>query len=71
MSPCRRVINTDSLLKETFEDLKRRGLWDDTFIIVTADHGEELHDHNGFFHHSPSLSEEERREADEVLGSLG
>ena len=45
----------DSLLKETFDDLKRRGLWDDTLIIVTADHGEELYDHHGFFHHSPSL----------------
>lgn len=45
----------DSLLKETFDDLKKRGLWDDTLIIVTADHGEELFDHNGYFHHSPSL----------------
>ena len=51
------LFYTDSLLKETFEDLKRRGLWDHTLIIVTADHGEELHDHNGFFHHSPSLYE--------------
>ncbi len=46
---------TDSLLKETFDDLKRLGLWDDTLIIVTADHGEELYDHHGFFHHNPSL----------------
>jgi len=45
----------DSLLKETFDDLKRRGLWDDTLIIVTADHGEELYEHNRYFHHSPSL----------------
>jgi choline-sulfatase len=45
----------DSLLKETFDDLKKRGLWDDTLIIVTADHGEELYDHHGYFHHSPSL----------------
>jgi len=48
---------TDSLLKETFDDLKRLGLWDDTLVIVTADHGEELYDHHGFFHHSPSLYE--------------
>ena len=45
----------DSLLKETFDDLKKRGLWDDTLIIITADHGEELYDHHGYFHHSPSL----------------
>lgn len=49
------LFYTDFLLKETFDDLKRRGLWDDTLIIVTADHGEELYDHNGFFQHSPSL----------------
>ena len=48
---------TDYLLKETFDDLKRLGLWDKTLIIVTADHGEELYDHHGFFHHSPSLYE--------------
>jgi choline-sulfatase len=51
------LFYTDSLLKETFDDLKRQGLWDDTLVIVTADHGEELYDHHGFFHHSPSLYE--------------
>jgi len=51
------LFYTDSLLKETFDDLKRLGLWDDTLVIVTADHGEELYDHHGFFHHSPSLYE--------------
>jgi choline-sulfatase len=45
----------DSLLKETFDDLKRRGLWDDTLVVVTSDHGEELYEHNRYFHHSPSL----------------
>jgi arylsulfatase A-like enzyme len=51
------LLYTDSLLKESFDDLKRQGLWDDTLIIITADHGEELHDHNQYFHHSPSLYE--------------
>jgi len=45
----------DSLLKKFFDDLKRRGSWDETLIIVTADHGEELYDHHKFFYHSPSL----------------
>lgn len=45
----------DSLIKGTFDDLKARGLWDRTLVIVTADHGEELFDHHGYFHHSPSL----------------
>ncbi|MCA9610587.1 MAG: sulfatase-like hydrolase/transferase, partial [Myxococcales bacterium] len=31
-------------------DLQRRGLYDDTMIIVTADHGEEFAEHGGFWH---------------------
>ena len=49
------LVYTDSLIKKIFDDLRRRGLWDKTLIIVTADHGEELHDHNRYFYHSPSL----------------
>jgi len=45
----------DSLLKTLFDDLKRRDIWDDTLVIVTADHGEELFDHNSYFYHNPSL----------------
>ena len=32
------------------DDLKRRGLYEDLTIVVTADHGEELGDHGGFWH---------------------
>lgn len=49
------VHNADSILGALFEDLKRLGLWDDTLIIVTADHGEELYDHHQYFYHNPSL----------------
>jgi arylsulfatase A-like enzyme/uncharacterized membrane protein YbhN (UPF0104 family) len=31
-------------------DLKRRGLYDDTTIVITADHGEEFMDHGGYWH---------------------
>jgi arylsulfatase A-like enzyme/uncharacterized membrane protein YbhN (UPF0104 family) len=31
-------------------DLKRRGLYDDLTIVITADHGEEFGDHGGFWH---------------------
>lgn len=31
-------------------DLKRRGLYDSTTIVVTSDHGEEFMDHGGFWH---------------------
>jgi arylsulfatase A-like enzyme/uncharacterized membrane protein YbhN (UPF0104 family) len=31
-------------------ELRRRGLYDDMTIVVTADHGEEFCEHGGFFH---------------------
>jgi arylsulfatase A-like enzyme/uncharacterized membrane protein YbhN (UPF0104 family) len=31
-------------------DLKRRGLYDELTIVVTADHGEEFQEHGGFWH---------------------
>ncbi|MBN2409187.1 MAG: sulfatase-like hydrolase/transferase [Candidatus Aminicenantes bacterium] len=49
------VYNADSILGTLFDDLKRLGLWEDTMIIVTADHGEELYDHHQYFYHNPSL----------------
>ncbi|HJL18421.1 MAG TPA: sulfatase-like hydrolase/transferase [Sandaracinaceae bacterium LLY-WYZ-13_1] len=32
------------------DDLRRRGLYDDTLIVVTSDHGEEFAEHGGFWH---------------------
>jgi arylsulfatase A-like enzyme len=49
------LLYSDSLLSRIFADLKRRGLWERTLVIVTADHGEELFDHNRYFYHHPSL----------------
>jgi len=41
---------TDRLLGRLFERLRARGLWEDTAIIVTSDHGEEFFDHGGKGH---------------------
>ncbi|MCC7542567.1 MAG: flippase-like domain-containing protein [Deltaproteobacteria bacterium] len=41
-------------------DLRRRGLYDDTLIIVTSDHGEEFHDHGGFWHGTTLYDEQLR-----------
>jgi choline-sulfatase len=49
------LFYVDSLLTSLFNDLRRLGLWDETMIIVTADHGEELYDHNSYFYHNPSV----------------
>ncbi|MEZ4248468.1 MAG: sulfatase-like hydrolase/transferase [Polyangiales bacterium] len=40
----------DQHFGQLVEDLKRRGLYDDMTIVVTADHGEEFCDHGGFWH---------------------
>jgi arylsulfatase A-like enzyme len=42
------------------EDLKSRGLYDDLTIVVTSDHGEEFHDHGGFWHGTTLYDEQLR-----------
>jgi len=40
----------DEQLGRLFADLKRRGLYEKTLIVLTADHGEEFHEHGGWWH---------------------
>ncbi len=47
----------DDQLARLFDDLRRRGLYDNTLIIFTADHGEEFHERGGWGH-GHSLFEE-------------
>jgi len=44
------VRHTADELGAFFAALADRGLWDDTLVVLTADHGEELFDHGGFAH---------------------
>ncbi len=46
----------DARLGELFAFLRRQGVLDDTLLIVTADHGDNLGDH-GLMHHAYSLHE--------------
>jgi len=51
------ISEVDAQLGRVWSELQRRGLWDDTLIVVTADHGEQLGDHGlvqklGFFEQS-------------------
>jgi arylsulfatase A-like enzyme len=40
----------DGELKHLFDDLKAKGMYDDVVIVLTADHGEEFHEHGGWWH---------------------
>jgi arylsulfatase A-like enzyme len=46
---------TDSYIGEVLAKLDELKLTDDTFIIFSADHGEELYDHNYYFYHGCSV----------------
>jgi arylsulfatase A-like enzyme len=44
------LAHLDDKLGELFDELKRRGVLDRTVVIVTADHGEGLGEHDLFYH---------------------
>jgi len=44
------VARADHYFGKAVQELKQRGMFDDTLIIFTADHGEEFRDHGGFLH---------------------
>jgi arylsulfatase A-like enzyme len=44
------VAFLDSVVGGLLEDLRRRGLADDTIVVVTSDHGENLGEHDLLFH---------------------
>ncbi|MCB9882000.1 MAG: sulfatase [Planctomycetes bacterium] len=54
------IAYTDLVLGELLDGLRARGILDETLVIVTSDHGEELFDH-GNFGHGGTLYEEQLR----------
>jgi arylsulfatase A-like enzyme len=40
----------DQQLGLLFDELKSRGVYDESIIVLTADHGEEFYDHEGWWH---------------------
>jgi arylsulfatase A-like enzyme len=44
------IAYLDTHLGRLFAELRRRGLYDDTLIVLTSDHGEEFHEHGGWWH---------------------
>ncbi|TAJ11773.1 MAG: hypothetical protein EPO68_14190 [Planctomycetota bacterium] len=56
------VRYADALLGKLFKELKDRGLYENTVIVVTSDHGETLRERSGcWFTHDPYLYEETLR----------
>jgi arylsulfatase A-like enzyme len=44
------LVYLDAQLGQLFAALKQRGLWDNTLVIVTSDHGEEFGEREVFYH---------------------
>lgn len=49
----RGVETLDRQLGDFFAELRRAGLWDDTLIVLTGDHGEAFGEHGYFLHTTP------------------
>ncbi len=49
------IANTDHYVGELFAGLKSRGRMENTWLILTADHGENLGEEGLFYQHGPSL----------------
>jgi len=41
---------TDKVIEALVDDLKKRGLWDNTLLVITSDHGEEFYEHGSWGH---------------------
>jgi len=52
------ILFQDRLLGELFDGLKERGLFENSIIVVTSDHGEEFMEHGGVSHQNDKLFDE-------------
>lgn len=72
------MSEVDDQLGRVFQFLKDTGQWDDTLIVLTSDHGEQLGDHHllgkiGYFDesfHIPMIVRDPSRAADRTRGSV-
>ena len=71
------MSEVDDALGRLFDLLKTSGQWDNTLIIFTSDHGEQMGDHwmagkSGYFdasYHIPLIIRDPRKQADKTRGS--
>ena len=50
-----KITETDRYINQLFMKLKEDGLWENTIIIITGDHGDEFFSQHGFFGHGKTL----------------
>ncbi|MBM3290533.1 MAG: sulfatase, partial [Candidatus Hydrogenedentes bacterium] len=51
------VAFNDDQVGRVLDKVASLGILDDTLVVISADHGEELGDHHGYWHHQASLYE--------------
>lgn len=49
------IRQTDQLIRVMLDALNKLGLKENTLVILTADHGEELYQHHNYFYHHASV----------------
>ena len=72
------MAEVDDQIGRVVEFLKRTGQWDDTLVVLTSDHGEQLGDHHllgkiGYFdesYHIPLIIRDPDRSADATRGRI-
>jgi arylsulfatase A-like enzyme len=72
------MSEVDAQVGRLVDGLRERGVWDDTLVVLTSDHGEQLGDHwltekLGWFdqsYHVPLIVRDPRREADATRGAV-
>jgi len=52
------ILYTDEFLGRAMAKLKDKGLWDEAFVVFTADHGECMGQHGRYYRHYPMVWEE-------------
>ncbi len=56
---CAEISYCDEHVGRFFEDLKKRGIYDKSLIILTSDHGETMHEHRKYFSHGMTVYDSE------------
>ena len=46
------IAHTDSHIGRLLDELRKRGLYDDTVVVFVSDHGEEFGEHGGVYHYT-------------------